>query len=315
MKGNIRSNPAFTLLIISMMLVAMFVVLPGQASALQDGDYLYTVDSDQATITNYIGTGGDITIPSTLGGYPTVAIGSTAFYNNDNVTSVIIPNGVTLIKFYAFGYCSALTSVTLPDSLTEIASQAFEGCVALTSISIPAATTSVHWAAFSQCTSLTEIEVNFLNPTYASYEGLVYSKDWKILRMCPGGKSGPIVVPNMTTTILGHAFDGCVAITSVTIQSGTTDIKERAFGNNPSLTEFIVAEANPNYKSVLRVLYDEAQAKLIACPGGKTGSFTVPNGVISIENYAFIYCAKLTSVTLSNSVQTIGQGAFHTAPE
>jgi hypothetical protein len=310
LKWNIRDKPAFTLFVISMMLVAMFVVLPGQASALQDGDYLYTVDGDQATITKYIGTGGDITIPLTLGGYPTVAIGSTAFYNNDNVTSVIISNGVTLISFYAFGYCSALTSVTLPDSLTEIASQVFEGCVALTSIWIPAATTNVHWTAFSQCTSLTEIEVSYLNPIYASYDGLVYSKDWEILRTCPGGKSGPIVVPNITTTILGHAFDGCVAITSVTIQSGTTDIREMAFGNNPSLTEFIVAEANPNYKSTSGVLYNKAQTKLIACPGGRTGSFAVPNGVTSIENYAFFYCAKLTSVTLSNSVLSIGQGAF-----
>jgi hypothetical protein len=310
LKWNIRDKPVFTLFVISMMLVAMFVVLPGQTSALQDDDYLFTVDSDQATITGYVGTGGDITIPSTLGGYPTVAIGTTAFYQNNNVTSAIIPDGVTILSFYAFGYCSALISVTLPDSLTDIASQVFEGCAALASISIPASTTSVHLSAFEQCTSLTEINVDPLNPVYASIGGVLYSKDMTILRICPDGKVGAIVIPNSVVTVLGHAFDGCVAITSVTIQSGTTSIKERAFGNNPSLTEFIVAEANPNYKSVSGVLYDEAQTKLITCPGGRTGSFAVPNGITSIENYAFIYCAKLTSVTLPNSVLSIGQGAF-----
>jgi hypothetical protein len=54
------------------------MVLSSSAFAAQDGDYTYTVSGGNATITAYTGAGGAITIPATLGGYSTVAIGDNA---------------------------------------------------------------------------------------------------------------------------------------------------------------------------------------------------------------------------------------------
>jgi len=59
------------------------------------------------------------------------------------------------------------------------------------------------------------------------------------------------------------------------------------------------------------VLFNHNQTTLIACPGGKAGSYTVPNGVTSIYYDAFSSCASLTSVTIPKSVTGIGPGAFY----
>ena len=80
-------------------------------------DYTYTVSAGKATVTGYIGAGGAITIPSTLGGAATATIGMNAFRSCTNVTSVIIPDGLTAIGNYAFYGCTVLTSVTVPSSV------------------------------------------------------------------------------------------------------------------------------------------------------------------------------------------------------
>jgi hypothetical protein len=66
-----------------------------------------------------------------------------AFYGCTSLTSVTIPNSVTVIGTYAFHGCTSLTSVTIPDSVSSIGSYAFEGCTSLTSVTIPGRVTSI----------------------------------------------------------------------------------------------------------------------------------------------------------------------------
>ena len=68
---------------------------------------------------------------------------------------------------------------------------------------------------------------------------------------------------------------------------------------------------NSFYSSVDGVLFNKSQTTLIQCPGGKAGSYTIPDSVTSIGDYAFASCTSLTSVTIPNSVTSIGDCAFY----
>ena len=76
------------------------------------------------------------------------------------------------------------------------------------------------------------------------------------------------------------------------------------------LAQINVAADNSNYTSIDGVLYTKDEARLIKCPDGKIGNFTIPNSVTSIGKAAFRYCTGLTSIVIPNSVTSIGDRAF-----
>ena len=137
------------------------------------------------------------------------------YLNGAEVKDLVIPNGITTIKFYAFHKCSGLTSVTIPSSVTSIEGYAFEGCSGLTSVTIPNSVTSIGWHAFDGCSGLTSV-----------------------------------TIPNSVTNIEDSAFEGCSGLTSVTIGSSVRTIGFSAFYSCQDLTDvFCYAEAVPSTKS------------------------------------------------------------------
>ena len=102
-----------------------------------DGIY-YNLSGNEATVTynndcKYTGT---IIIPESVTynskNYNVTSIGNVAFYACKNLTSVIIPNSVTIINPSAFRSCSSLTSVTIGSGVTNIGNIAFDGCLSMT---------------------------------------------------------------------------------------------------------------------------------------------------------------------------------------
>ena len=80
-----------------------------------------------------------------------------AFSGYSDLTSITIPDNVTIIGDWAFYGCSSLTSITIPDSVTSIGESAFEGCTSLTSITISDSVTSIGDSAFCDCNNLTSV--------------------------------------------------------------------------------------------------------------------------------------------------------------
>ncbi len=234
MKGRLRTKPLATILVIIFLFATAFIVaVPSLVSADQEGYYTYTAYLGNATITGYSGPGGPVEIPESLGGYPVVAIGDSAFLGS-SLTSVTIPSSVTSIGGHAFSACLYLNSVTMPNSLTSIGEHAFAGCILLNSMNIPSSVISIGYLSFGSCTSLTAINVDSNNVNYASVDGVLYSKDMTRLFECPAGKTEALTIPERVITIEISAFSDS-ALASVTVPSSVTSIGSTAFYECTSL--------------------------------------------------------------------------------
>ncbi len=109
---------------------------------------------ENGVLEKYKGPGGDVTIPEGV-----TEIGSSAFKDCANLTSVTIPEGVTEIGSSAFEGCANLTSVTIPEGVTKIGFRAFYGCANLTSVTIPEGVTEIEESTFSCCANLTSVTI------------------------------------------------------------------------------------------------------------------------------------------------------------
>ena len=229
------------------------------------------------------------------------SIGRWAFGYCESLTSVTIPDSVTSIGSCAFYDCTGLTSITIPDSVTSIGNGAFGYCESLTSVTIPDSVTSIGDEAFNNCTRLTSITVKEGNPKYSSDEyGVLFNKDKTLLIQYPiGNKRTSYTIPDSVTSIGDWAFAQCTGLTSVTIGNSVTSIGEAAFWLCTGLTSVTIGN------SVTSI----GEAAFWLCTS--LTSVTIPNSVTSIGSSAFSMCVSLTSVTIPDSVTSIGNGAFY----
>ena len=88
-----------------------------------------------------------------------MSIGSSAFQNCRNITSITIPESVTSIGDNAFSGCESLTYINIPEGMTSIGNYVFYECFSLSSINIPQGVTSIGNYAFDSC-NLTSINIS-----------------------------------------------------------------------------------------------------------------------------------------------------------
>ena len=248
------------------------------------------------------------------------SIGYSAFYDCFSLTSLTIPNSVTSIGDTAFESCSSLRSITLPNGITSIGGQTFDLCTSLTNVTIPNSVTSIGYLAFYSCSSLTSVIIpdsvtNLGNTAFRLCTSLsnvtigngVPSIGSQTFDACYSLTN--VTIGNSVTSIGSAAFNAC-GLTSITIPYNVTNISSDALGDCTSLSAITVDSLNSVYSSVDGVLFDKNKTTLIRCPGGRSGSYTIPNSVTNIGNAAFGNCISLVSITIPNSVISIGQSAF-----
>ncbi|MCI7430444.1 MAG: leucine-rich repeat domain-containing protein, partial [Bacteroidales bacterium] len=251
-----------------------------------------------------------VTIPNSV-----TSIGSKAFWGCSGLTSVTIPNSVTSIGGEAFGSCRGLTSVTIGNSVTSIGSWAFYECSGLTSVTIPNSVTSIGYGAFNDCSGLTKTNytgdiagwcgINFggwgSSPTTYSHNLYINNVEVKDL-----------VIPNGVTIIGDYAFEGCSGLTSVMIPNSVTSIGYYAFEGCSSLTSVLW---NAKNCADFAKYYDEDDEKYYYGPFwnivSQITSFTFGSEVEHIPAYLCYGMENLTSVTIPNSVTSIGMYAFN----
>ena len=175
-----------------------------------------------------------------------------------------------------YDYRFSIFTVVIGNGVTSIGNLAFYGCQYIPSITIPNSVATIGDQAFSSCSSLASI-----------------------------------TIPNSVTIIGNYTFNNCQTLTSITIPNSVIIIGTSPFQGCTKLAVIEVESGNANYSSDNGVLFDKEKTILICCPAGKANNYTIPNGVIFIENGAFLSCSALTSIVIPNSVTTIRNNAFY----
>jgi uncharacterized protein YjdB len=214
-----------------------------------------------------------VTIPDSV-----TTIGEIAFSGCSSLTSVTIGNGVTYINSYFLSGCSSLTSVTIGNGVTAVGERAFSGCSALKSVNIPDGVETIGKEAFSGCSSLTSITIP--NSVISIGENAFYN--------CKGLKS--VTIGNGLKTSDNGAFSSCSSLNAVHI----SDLKAWC------KIAFTYAAANPLFYAH-HLFMDDKEIK----------DLVIPNSVTSIDQYTFIGCSEIQTLTIGSGVREFGDHAFY----
>ena len=277
----------------------------------------------------FYGTGlTKITLPNTI-----TRIRRFTFSNCKALTHIIIPNSVILIGERAFAGCTKIANITISDNVTKIGSNIFE----YTKVTVSCAKNS---PMYNYCLKnnikikLIDINTKTLTTTNVvniqqtpnnsnSSSGVV--EHTKILTEDEAKNltGSHVIIPPVYTEIGSYAFRSRADLERVTIHSGITNINGTAFCGCTRLSAIIVSEKNQHYTSTKGglfatngILFDKNKTTLICYPAGiKKSSYTIPNSVMYIGEFAFFGCEKLKNVAISKSVVRIGEAAFYQCKE
>lgn len=253
---------------------------------------------------------------------PIRAIPFGAFFGCSRLVSVTYPDTVTSIGDGAFSSCPNLRDIRLPAGLTRIGADAFWFCRSLKTnegrLTIPASVTVIGDRAFRGCASLEAIEVDPLNASFSSLDGVLFNKTQTILLVCPAARSGTFAIPETVTTIRISAFADCKKLTGMTIPESIRALPDNAFGGCTGLTRLDLPSGltslgtrvfsgtgltNVSLPAGVRTIPGDAYG---SCPG--LVSVTIPDHITRVDTGAFANCDNLTDITVPSTVTTLGAG-------
>ena len=298
MKNRIKKSLSLLFAVIMLLCAVPFTGLEFTANAATSGYLTYETYDNQAYITECnTEAKGKLTIPTKIKGFTVAGIRNEAFNNCSELTSIVIPNGVTFIGSHAFAYCTKLTDITIPNTVDEIETSAFYHCESLTSINIPKSVEKIGVSLFCGCTKLKTVTVDSRNPVFQSKNNCIINKEEKTL--VAGCKSSIIPSDGSVTRIGDRAFEGCTVLTNITIPGCVKEIGWAAFYYCTGLKRVTLQNG-------VEIIGSGSFQK---CE--KLANITLPNSIRTIRDYAFGDCSNLTAISIPEGVEIICAAAFY----
>ncbi len=260
------------------------------------GDFEYYISPETAhedyrgtvVITKYLGNDKEVVIPSEIDERRVSSIDYMAFYKNETLKSVQLPDTLVGIGVDAFAFCKSLESVNIPEGIKAL-SPAFRGCEKLESIVIPEGVIRIEQGMFRDCTALENVT---LPNSLKIIDGSVFEK-------CISLKN--ISLPNGVVEIGVNAFGGCTALSEISISESVTYIGASAFGNTAFYNDAENWENDVLY--VDGCLIDSKREKI-------QGEYSVKEGTRIIAEQAFLRATGLETLKLPKGLKVIGDAAF-----
>ena len=291
--------------------------------------YYNIVNSDEASLT-YYDTGyntysGFVYVPGYAEAgalhpvtYTVTSIGQYAFRDCSGLTGVSIGSNVKTIGFDAFWNCTSLSSLDIPDNVTTIENWAFEGCSSMNPVKIGSGVTSIGGSAFSGCTGLYHIECRATTPptiTNSTFPSSLYSRvTLHVPKAALNAYKNANYWMNFTNIesieLYDFIYNGIYY--NAYREDAVSVTRERWDSNNCYSSSNI---------TIPSTVYNNGQAYTVGAIGddafrfcSNLQSITIPNSVLTIGIWGFYGCSNLRTVVIGSSVYYISEQAFGACP-
>ena len=253
--------------------------------------------------------------------------------SGNEITTLNIPDTITIIGNYAFSGCSSLVNINVSNNVTSIGIGAFQNCTSLSHIDLPqnSSYTILSYYLLNGCSNLKSIEI----PKYITLiqDNALANCDFETLNI-PGNvkiiKGGSLansynlksITLNEGTEYFGSQFLRGAAITEIVFPNSAIQLDESVLHYCPKLKKITLGK---NITKIPKdMLYVTNQVEEIIIKGniteiGANAFADIPtlkkldmnwSSIAKIESKAFYNCPALTGNIKLNSSCSIAEDAF-----
>lgn len=270
-----------------------------------EDESVWTFDAGYYTLDDYTGAGGDVVVPDTIQGCPVQIIGTSAFVEATDITSLTFPETVKMLELSVGSGCDLLTDISLPQSLQVIWDGCFSGNDALEQVTIPSQVCYIGATNFYSCSNLKSITFEGECPVI----GL-----WAFMEISP---DAVIYVPDDQLEAYTSALEnaGCTAAVQPSGQNAAArelvpDLENLVFD---AATGTITGYTGYSTRLDIPETIDGVQVTAVGDQAFKGNLFlsylTLPEGLKTIGDSAFLKCWA-QELYVPSSVEKIGSLAF-----